>query len=43
MNELTLHLRAYSEQYARFSDAITSAIEEISDENPYEPFVVNKG
>ncbi|XP_028402324.1 tyrosine-protein kinase Fer-like [Dendronephthya gigantea] len=43
MNELTQHLKECSEQYARFSDAITSTIEEISDENPYEPFIVNKG
>ena len=42
-SDISEHVKAYAERYTKLADAITTSIEEVNDDNPYEPFIVKKG
>ena len=37
------YIKAYSQRYTELADTITSSMEEVKEDNPYEPFIINKG
>ncbi|CAB3992692.1 tyrosine- kinase Fer isoform X1 [Paramuricea clavata] len=43
LGDITYYIKAYSERYGQLADSINSSMEEVKDDNPYEPFIINNG
>ena len=43
LDDVSQYVKAYAERYSNLADALASSVNEVKDENPYEPFIVKKG